>query len=84
MHTRQRRNRNAEYERGQERAHDRADLRHVSAVSLDVSVSYYKDCAETKPYLTKTYSGQIAIAATSSAMRATQGRWWWIARTPSR
>ncbi len=35
----------------------------VSAVSLDVSVSYYKDCAETKPYLTKTYSGQIAIAA---------------------
>jgi hypothetical protein len=34
----------------------------VSALALDVQVSYYTDCAETKPYLTKTYSNQIAIS----------------------
>ncbi len=33
----------------------------VSAVSLDVSVDYYSDCAETKHYLSKTYTNQIAI-----------------------
>ena len=33
----------------------------VSAVSLDVSVDYFTDCAETKPYLTKVYTNQIAI-----------------------
>jgi hypothetical protein len=33
----------------------------VSAVSLDVSVDYYSDCAESKHYLTKTYTNQIAI-----------------------
>ena len=33
----------------------------VSAVDLNVEVSYYTDCAETKPYLTKTYTNQIAI-----------------------
>ena len=33
----------------------------ISAVNLDVNVSYYTDCAETKPYLTKTYTNQIAI-----------------------
>ena len=33
----------------------------ISAVSLDVSVDYYTDCAETKPYLTKVYTNQIAI-----------------------
>ncbi len=33
----------------------------VSALSLDVSVDYFTDCAETKPYLTKVYTNQIAI-----------------------
>jgi hypothetical protein len=33
----------------------------ISAVSLDVSVDYYLDCAETKPYLTKTYTNQLAV-----------------------
>ena len=33
----------------------------VSAINLDVQVSYYKDCAETEPYLTKPYTNQIAI-----------------------
>ena len=34
----------------------------VSALSLDVQVSYYADCAETKPYLTKTFTNQLAIS----------------------
>ena len=34
----------------------------VSALSLDVKVDYYQDCAETKPYLTKTYTNQMAIS----------------------
>jgi hypothetical protein len=34
----------------------------ISAVSLDVSVDYYKDCAETRPYLTKTFTNQMAIS----------------------
>jgi hypothetical protein len=34
----------------------------VSALSLDVKVDYFTDCAETKPYLTKTYSNQVAIS----------------------
>jgi len=34
----------------------------VSAVSLDVSVDYFTDCAETKPYLTKVYTNQIAVS----------------------
>jgi hypothetical protein len=33
----------------------------VSAVNLDVSVDYYTDCAESKHYLTKTYTNQIAV-----------------------
>jgi len=33
----------------------------ISAVSLDVNVDYFTDCAETKPYLTKTYTNQMAI-----------------------
>jgi hypothetical protein len=33
----------------------------ISAVSLDVSVGYFTDCAETKPYLTKVYTNQIAV-----------------------
>jgi hypothetical protein len=34
----------------------------ISALSLDVKVSYYSDCAETKPYLTKTFTNQLAIS----------------------
>ena len=34
----------------------------VSALNLDVSVDYYTDCAETKPYLTKTFTNQMAIS----------------------
>ena len=34
----------------------------VSALALDVSVDYYLDCAETKPYLTRTYTNQVAIS----------------------
>jgi hypothetical protein len=34
----------------------------ISAVNLSVQVSYYKDCAETQAYLTKTYSNQIEIS----------------------
>jgi len=34
----------------------------VSALDLDVSVDYFTDCAETKPYLTKTYTNQLAIS----------------------
>jgi hypothetical protein len=33
----------------------------ISALALDVEVSYYEDCAETRPYYTKTYKNQIAI-----------------------
>ena len=33
----------------------------ISAVNLDVSVDYFTDCAETKPYLTKIFTNQIAI-----------------------
>jgi hypothetical protein len=34
----------------------------ISALSLDVSVDYYRDCAETKPYLTKVFTNQVAIS----------------------
>jgi hypothetical protein len=34
----------------------------VTALGLDVSVDYYRDCAETRPYLTKTFTGQIAVS----------------------
>jgi hypothetical protein len=33
----------------------------VSAINLNVEVSYYKNCGETEPYLTKTYTNQIAV-----------------------
>jgi hypothetical protein len=33
----------------------------ISAVNLDVSVDYFTDCAETKPYITKMFTNQIAI-----------------------
>ncbi len=34
----------------------------ISALALDVNVDYFTDCAETKPYLTKTYTNQLAIS----------------------
>ncbi|MGA8161187.1 MAG: hypothetical protein WA374_08285 [Acidobacteriaceae bacterium] len=33
----------------------------IDAVALTVKVDYYKDCAETQPYYTKTYTHQIGI-----------------------
>ncbi len=33
----------------------------ISAMNLDVEVQYYKNCDETAPYLSKTYTNQIAI-----------------------
>jgi hypothetical protein len=33
----------------------------ISAVSLSVSVDYFTDCAETRPYLSKVYTNQIGI-----------------------
>lgn len=36
----------------------------VSAIDLDVSVEYFRDCAETRPYLTKTFTRQMAISGT--------------------
>jgi hypothetical protein len=34
----------------------------VTALDLDVAVDYYRDCAETRPYLTKTFVNQIAVS----------------------
>jgi hypothetical protein len=34
----------------------------VSAVAVDVSVDYYRDCAETRPYLTKLFTDQVAMS----------------------
>jgi hypothetical protein len=34
----------------------------ISAIGVDVSVDYYRDCAETQPYLTKTFTNQIGIS----------------------
>ncbi len=34
----------------------------VSAIDVDVSVDYYRDCAETRPYLTKTFTHQIGVS----------------------
>ncbi len=33
----------------------------ISSISLDVEVQYFKNCGETEPYLTKSYTDQIAI-----------------------
>jgi hypothetical protein len=34
----------------------------VSAVDLDVKVDYFLDCAETRPYLTKTFTHQLGLS----------------------
>ncbi|MFP5205795.1 MAG: hypothetical protein ACLGSH_10600 [Acidobacteriota bacterium] len=33
----------------------------VSALALNIQVHYYADCAETKPYYTKTFTNQIGV-----------------------
>ncbi len=37
----------------------------VESIDLAVKVDYYKDCAETQPYYTKTFTGQIGIDGNS-------------------
>jgi hypothetical protein len=37
----------------------------VETVDLSVKVEYFKDCAETQPYYTKTFANQIGIAGDS-------------------
>ncbi len=39
----------------------------VNTVSLSVQVDYYYDCAETRPYYTKTYVNQIGMPGASFA-----------------
>lgn len=34
----------------------------ITALSLDIQVNYFRDCAETKPYLTKTFTNQIGLS----------------------
>ncbi len=34
----------------------------VSAIDLDVTVDYYLDCGETRPYLTKTFTHQLGLS----------------------
>jgi hypothetical protein len=34
----------------------------VSALDLDVTVDYYLDCAETRPYLSKTFTHQLGLS----------------------
>ena len=37
----------------------------ITAVNVDVTVDYYDDCAETKPYLAKTFTNQIGLSGTA-------------------
>jgi len=37
----------------------------ITAIDLDVTVDYFHDCAETQPYLTKTFTGQLAVSGNS-------------------
>lgn len=39
----------------------------IDAVDLTVAINYYHDCAETKPYYTKTYTGQIGVSGANFA-----------------
>ncbi|MGA8044398.1 MAG: hypothetical protein WCA37_16500 [Terracidiphilus sp.] len=34
----------------------------VTAIGVDVSVDYFRDCAETKPYLAKLFTNQIGLS----------------------
>ena len=55
----------------------------VSALSLDVKVDYFQDCAETKPYLTKKFTNQVAISGNQFSDAGDPGRWWWTLPMPS-
>jgi hypothetical protein len=37
----------------------------ITAVNVDVTVDYYNDCAETKPYITKTFTNQIGLTGSA-------------------
>jgi hypothetical protein len=37
----------------------------ITAVDVDVTVDYFDDCAETKPYLTKTFTNQIGLTGSA-------------------
>ena len=39
----------------------------ISVLNLDVQVDYFKDCAETEPYMSKIYTDQIAVEANNFA-----------------
>ncbi len=56
----------------------------VSAIDVDVAVDYFTDCAETAHAMTKTFTNQIAIAGTISAMPAIRALWSSIPPMPSR
>ncbi|MFZ1013166.1 MAG: hypothetical protein WAN28_07455 [Terracidiphilus sp.] len=34
----------------------------ISAIDVDVFVDYFRDCAETRPYLTKTFTNQVGVS----------------------
>lgn len=34
----------------------------VTAIAVDVAVDYFRDCAETRPYLTKLFTNQMGLA----------------------
>jgi hypothetical protein len=34
----------------------------ITSIDLDISVDYYEDCGETRPYLTKTFTHQIGLS----------------------
>lgn len=34
----------------------------VTAIAVDVAVDYFRDCAETKPYLTKIFTNQLGLS----------------------
>jgi hypothetical protein len=34
----------------------------VSAIAVDVSIDYFRDCAETRPYFTRTFTNQIGLS----------------------
>jgi hypothetical protein len=39
----------------------------VTALDLDVTIDYFRDCAETRAYLTKTFTSQIAVSGNAFA-----------------
>ena len=47
---------------GEERPDDGTDLRRRLGDQRRCAVDYYRDCAETQPYLTKTFTNQLGIS----------------------